>query len=86
MLASLATASLLASGVAFATTTDCTSADDDPWAGASFRDDFGTFNSNRWIKSDHVMGRTDFEPANAVVNNYQLRLKIPLPAPPMAWR
>jgi endo-1,3-1,4-beta-glycanase ExoK len=77
LLASLATAALLASGVAFAATTDCTDAADDPCAGASFRDDFDTFNSNRWIKSDHIMGRTDFDPANAVVNNGQLRLKIP---------
>lgn len=77
MLASLATASLLASGAAFAATTDCTGAADDPCAGASFRDDFDAFNSNRWIKSDHVMGWTDFEPANAVVNNDQLRLKTP---------
>lgn len=75
MLATLATASLLASGVAFAA--DCTDAADDPCAGASFRDDFDTFNSNRWIKSGHIMGRTDFDPANAVVNNGQLRLRIP---------
>ena len=75
MLASVASAVLLAGGAAFAA--DCTDAADDPCAGSSFRDDFDTFNSGRWIKSDHMIGRTDFDPANAVVNNGQLRLKIP---------
>ena len=72
LLASLAIGTLFASSVAFAA--DCT---DDPCAGGSFRDDFDTFNSNRWLKSDHVIGRTDFDPDNAVVNNGQLRLRIP---------
>jgi beta-glucanase (GH16 family) len=75
LLASLAIGTLFASSVAFAA--ECTGAADDPCAGASFRDDFDAFNSNRWLKSDHVIGRTDFDPDNAVVNNGQLRLRIP---------
>jgi endo-1,3-1,4-beta-glycanase ExoK len=45
--------------------------------GTSFRDDFDSFDSSMWIRSDHVLGRTDFDPANVAVNNSQLRLKIP---------
>jgi endo-1,3-1,4-beta-glycanase ExoK len=45
--------------------------------GASFRDDFDDFDSSRWIKSDHVLGLTDFDPANAVVADGQLRLNVP---------
>jgi beta-glucanase (GH16 family) len=45
--------------------------------GTSFRDDFESFDSSRWIKSDHVLGLTDFDPANVVVNNERLGLKIP---------
>jgi endo-1,3-1,4-beta-glycanase ExoK len=45
--------------------------------GTSFRDDFTSFDSSRWIRSDHTLGRTDFDPENVVVTNDQLRLKIP---------
>ncbi len=46
--------------------------------GTSFRDNFDSFDSSMWIKSDHVLGRTDFDPANVVVStNEQLRLQIP---------
>jgi endo-1,3-1,4-beta-glycanase ExoK len=45
--------------------------------GTSFRDDLNTFDSSMWIKSDHVLGRTDFGPENVTVSNSQLRLKIP---------
>jgi beta-glucanase (GH16 family) len=45
--------------------------------GTSFRDDFSTFDSSRWLKSDHVLGRTDFAPENVVVNNDRLGLLIP---------
>jgi beta-glucanase (GH16 family) len=45
--------------------------------GTSFRDDFDDFDSSRWIKSDHVLGRTDFDPDNVVVNSERLGLKIP---------
>jgi beta-glucanase (GH16 family) len=42
-----------------------------------FRDDFNSFNSNRWLKSDHVLGRTDLDPNNVDVRNGNLRIKIP---------
>ena len=45
--------------------------------GTSFRDDFVTFDSSRWIKGDHVLGRTDFDPANVSVANGYLTEKIP---------
>ncbi len=45
--------------------------------GTSFRDDFESFDETRWLKSDHVLGRTDFAPENVLVNNGQLRLQIP---------
>ena len=45
--------------------------------GTSFRDDFDSFDSSRWIKSDHVLGRTDFDPDNVSVVNGHLREKIP---------
>ena len=45
--------------------------------GTSFRDDFVVFDSSRWIKSDHVLGRTDFDPEDVVVNSERLGLKIP---------
>ncbi len=45
--------------------------------GTSFRDDFTAFNSSMWIKSSHVLGRTDFDPANVSVGNGFLREKIP---------
>ena len=45
--------------------------------GTSFRDDFDTFDSSRWLKSDHILGRTDFNPDNVSVANGYLREKIP---------
>ena len=45
--------------------------------GTSFRDDFVVFDSSRWIKSVHVLGLTDFDPENVVVNSERLGLKIP---------
>ena len=46
--------------------------------GTSFRDDFDSFDSSMWIKSDHVLGLTDFDPANVTVDtNGYLREKIP---------
>jgi beta-glucanase (GH16 family) len=45
--------------------------------GTSFRDDFNSFDESRWIKSDHVLGRTDFAPENVVVSNERLGLQIP---------
>jgi beta-glucanase (GH16 family) len=45
--------------------------------GTSFRDDFDSFDESRWLKSDHTLGRTDFDPENVAVTNGQLRLQIP---------
>jgi len=45
--------------------------------GTSFRDDFDSFDETRWLKSGHVLGRTDLDPQNVLVNNGQLRLQIP---------
>ena len=45
--------------------------------GTSFRDDFTAFNSSMWIKSSHMIGRTDFDPANVSVGNGFLRERIP---------
>ena len=45
--------------------------------GTSFRDDFDSFDSNRWIKSDHVLGLTDFDPNNVIVAKGYLRQRIP---------
>jgi beta-glucanase (GH16 family) len=45
--------------------------------GTSFRDDFTAFDSDRWIKSSHTLGRTDFDPANVSVGNGYLRERIP---------
>jgi beta-glucanase (GH16 family) len=45
--------------------------------GTSFRDDFDSFDSSRWIKSDHVLGRSYLDPDNVSVANGYLREKIP---------
>ena len=45
--------------------------------GTSFRDDFDSFDSSMWIRSDHVLGLTDFDPDNVSVANGYLREKIP---------
>jgi endo-1,3-1,4-beta-glycanase ExoK len=46
--------------------------------GTSFRDNFTSFDSSRWIKSDHVLGLTDLAPENVLVSSdEQLRLRIP---------
>ena len=45
--------------------------------GTSFRDDFDSFDSSRWIKSGHVLGHTDFDPDNVTVDNGYLRLRVP---------
>jgi beta-glucanase (GH16 family) len=45
--------------------------------GTSFRDDFDAFDSSMWIKSDHVLGLTDFDPDNVSVLNGYLRERIP---------
>jgi beta-glucanase (GH16 family) len=68
---------MLSLGIAFAAALLALSAHAAKAAGVSFRDDFNSFNSNRWIKSDHVQGLTDFDPDNVVVDNGFLRLKVP---------
>jgi endo-1,3-1,4-beta-glycanase ExoK len=46
--------------------------------GTSFRDDFDSFNSSRWIKSSHKQSElTTFDPDNVIVDNGYLRLRIP---------
>ncbi len=45
--------------------------------GISFRDDFDSFNSSRWIKSDHMQGRSYLDPDNVVVDNGYLKLRVP---------
>ncbi|HET7270983.1 MAG TPA: glycoside hydrolase family 16 protein [Rubrobacter sp.] len=68
---------MLTLGIVFAAALSTLSAHGAEAAGSSFRDDFDSFNSNRWIKSDHVQGLTDFDPENVVVDNGLLKLKIP---------
>ncbi len=45
--------------------------------GASFRDDFDSFDSSMWIRSSHAMGHGTFDPRNVAAANGQLRLRIP---------
>jgi endo-1,3-1,4-beta-glycanase ExoK len=68
---------MLTLGVVFAAALLALSAHSASAAGTSFRDDFNSFDSNRWIKSDHVQGLTDFDPDNVVVDNGLLRLRVP---------
>lgn len=46
-------------------------------AGAGFFDGFDTFDAARWIKEDHLMGRSHLNPANVDVAGGYARLKIP---------
>jgi endo-1,3-1,4-beta-glycanase ExoK len=64
-------------GITFAMALVALGAQDALAVGTSFRDDFDSFDSSRWIKSDHVQGRTDFSPNNVIVDNGYLRLRIP---------
>jgi endo-1,3-1,4-beta-glycanase ExoK len=68
---------MLALGSVFAAALLALSTHEAEAAGTSFRDDFDSFNSNRWIKSDFRQGRTNFDPDNVVVDNGLLKLKIP---------
>jgi endo-1,3-1,4-beta-glycanase ExoK len=76
-LAALRTLFVLTSGIAFAAALLAMSAHAAEAEGASFRDDFDTFNSNRWIKSDHQQGLSYLDSSNVVVDNSYLRLRIP---------
>lgn len=64
LLATCAVATLLASGIAFA-------------SAASFRDDFDSFDETRWERGDHNLGRSYLDPANLEVSNGTLNLKLP---------
>jgi endo-1,3-1,4-beta-glycanase ExoK len=68
---------MLSLGIVFAAALLALSAHSASAAGTSFRDDFNSFNSNRWIKSDHMQGLTDFDPDNVLVDNGLLRLRVP---------
>jgi beta-glucanase (GH16 family) len=46
-------------------------------AGASFFDDFLTFDDTRWTKEDHDLGRSHLNPANVDVVDGNARFKIP---------
>lgn len=69
--------SALCMGIAFAAALVVISAHSAQAQGTSFRDDFDSFDSDRWLKSDHQQGLTDFDPNNVLVNSGYLRLKIP---------
>ncbi|WP_292469356.1 family 16 glycosylhydrolase, partial [Methanolobus sp.] len=43
----------------------------------SFIDNFDSFNSNNWMKSSFILGRSTLDPANVDVNNGNLRIKLP---------
>ena len=62
---------------AFAATLVLLSAQSAKAEGTSFRDDFDSFDSSRWIKSNHALGLTDFDPDNVSVATGYLREKIP---------
>jgi endo-1,3-1,4-beta-glycanase ExoK len=68
---------VLSVGIAIAAALVVMSAKSAQAQGTSFRDDFDSFDSSRWIKSDHVQGRTDFDPANVLVDNGLLKLRVP---------
>jgi beta-glucanase (GH16 family) len=43
----------------------------------SYRDDFRSFNEDRWYKGDHKLGRSNLEPSNVNVVKGELRLRLP---------
>lgn len=48
------------------------------WAlGASFSDDFGSFDAARWSKGEHTLGRSYLDPANVFVDGANLRIALP---------
>jgi endo-1,3-1,4-beta-glycanase ExoK len=62
---------------AFAATLVLLSAEGAYAEGTSFRDDFDSFDSSRWIKSDHALQNSYLDPDNVGVANGYLREKIP---------
>ncbi len=46
-------------------------------AGGTFFDPFDTFDTARWLKSAHTLGRTTFLPENITVEDGYLRIKLP---------
>lgn len=48
------------------------------WAlGVSFSDGFGSFDTNRWSKGEHTLGRSYLDPANVSVDGENLRIALP---------
>jgi len=48
------------------------------WAeGVSFSDDFTYFDTVRWSKGDHMLGRSYLDPANVVVDGEYMRITLP---------
>jgi endo-1,3-1,4-beta-glycanase ExoK len=45
--------------------------------GITFLDDFGYFDTTRWSKGDHMLGRSYLDPANVDVDGQNLRIKLP---------
>jgi endo-1,3-1,4-beta-glycanase ExoK len=43
----------------------------------SFSDDFGYFDTTRWSKGDHMLGRSYLDPTNVDVDGQNLRIKLP---------
>ena len=43
----------------------------------SFSDDFSTFDTARWSKGDHMLGRSYLDPTNVSVDGNNLRIKLP---------
>ena len=44
---------------------------------SSFTDDFDVFDTNRWSKGDHRLGRSYLDPSNVSVSEGDLRIKLP---------
>lgn len=44
---------------------------------ASFSDDFTTFDTTRWSRGDHMLGRSYLDPTNVDVDGQNLRIKLP---------
>jgi endo-1,3-1,4-beta-glycanase ExoK len=48
-----------------------------PALGTSFFDGFGSFDTARWSKGNHTLGRSYLDPANASVDGENLRIALP---------
>jgi hypothetical protein len=45
--------------------------------GGDFRDDFTVLDPARWLRGDHMLGRSYPDPANVDVDGENLRIKLP---------